>query len=322
MEDSDIVIFRAIYNFLKDVSSACTKKYKPLALYTRLVEKTTIVNEEPIMKHVSVFREFCTGNRKGFETQKVGDLQNTKISYSERVYIDITHLFKIIEKVDHEAIWKHLLIISTLTDKEGNSKNILKEIKKKEKNAKLNLGKGNEANFINNMVEKVGENIDPNTSNPMEAVSSIMSSGIFTELIGDMNKGVESGDMNLGGLMGVVQNMMGSLDGKLNEKGQGGGQGGLGDMTKMMSTMMSSLNLDEQEGDEINNEDKSKEDNIREQIEKDIEIAYMVEEDVDEENVDEENTKQEENIDEIENTKQEDINKQVEKIEEIKDDTN
>ena len=289
MEQTDLVTFRAIANFLKDISSACTKKYKPLALYNRLIEKTTIVNEEPILKHVSVFKKFCISNRKALEKQNYQELKNSKISYSERVYINMEHLFKITDKADHEAIWKHLLIISTLIDKEGNSKNILKEIDHKEKNnknVKLSLGKSNEADFINNMVEKVGENINPDVSNPMEAVSSIMSSGVFTDLIGDMNKGIESGDMNLGGLMGVVQNMMGSLDGKMNEAESK--ENGLGDMTKMMSNMMSSLNLDEEDGNKntpnkTNNE--SKEQKIIKEIEKDIENAYVEEEEEENEDI-------------------------------------
>ena len=303
MEQTDLVTFRAISNFLTDVSEAITGKYKPLALYNRLISKTTIVNEEPILKHVNLFKDFCKDNRKALEEQDLSSLKNPRISYSERVYFDIGHIFKITNKVDHSAIWKHLLIISTLTDKEGNSKNILKEM-----STNTQKPTTNETNFINNMVEKVGESIDPNTSNPMDAVSSIMSSGIFNDLVNDMSGGIEKGDMNIGGLMGVVQNMMSSLDGQMGEAGASMGDGKnnpMGDMTGMMNTMMSSLggnamgSSDNPMGDMTNmmntmmssfeeepsnsSPDDDKEKLIREQIEKDIENAYAVEEVVEEE---------------------------------------
>ena len=71
----------------------------------------------------------------------------------------------------------------------------------------------------------------------MEAVSSIMQSGIFTELVGGMGSGLEDGTLDLGKLMGSVQKMVTTL----NEE-HGGGENGEGDeAVNMINTMMGTI---------------------------------------------------------------------------------
>ena len=72
--------------------------------------------------------------------------------------------------------------------------------------------KGNEEDFLSNIMDKVGKHIDPTkTSNPAEMMSGIMSSGLFTELMNDMNEGMSSGDLDINKMMGSLQGMIGNL---------------------------------------------------------------------------------------------------------------
>ena len=92
-------------------------------------------------------------------------------------------IFSDADRETSAIIWKHLLTISALVDPTGKAKQLLKEASKKNNN-------GLEANFLTNIIEKVEENVDPD-ANPMEAVTSIMQSGVFQELVTGMGEGLQ-----------------------------------------------------------------------------------------------------------------------------------
>ena len=154
----------------------------------------------------------------------------------------------IFEKADSETkeiIWNHLLTISAAVDPAGKAKQILEE----------NAKKGdNEASFLSDIIGKVEKQVDPQTSkNPMEAVSSIMNSGIFTDLLGGMGNGIQNGSLDLGKLMGTVQNMVGSLTSQMQESGVGEGTDGAPDlsgMLGMLTPMLNSMNPETQTDNE------------------------------------------------------------------------
>ena len=179
--------------------------------------------------------------------KKVTNITQTKILYSQRVFIDIVDIFNIADADTTKVIWQHLLCISALVDPAGKAKEVLKE----------NLASGKtgtgEANFLTDIINKVEKHVDPN-ANPMEAVSSIMKSGIFTELIGGMNQGLSDGSLDIVKLMGAVQGMVGQLgektggdpqadgamqmlSGMMSGVGKGGGGGGAPDMASFIQGM-------------------------------------------------------------------------------------
>ena len=122
------------------------------------------------------------------------------------------NIFELADNESKNVIWKHLLTITAFVDPSSNAKKLLKEMSE---DSKSKGESGNEANFLSNIIEKVEKNIDPEeaSKNPMAAVSSIMSSGVFTDLISNMQSGIEKGDLDLGKLMGTVQGMLGSMGG-------------------------------------------------------------------------------------------------------------
>lgn len=220
---TSLITFRAISTFMNELGEIFGKNQHSLKLYCRLINKTTIAHEAPIQKHIEAFRIFCTSNRDAILEKDNSKLNLTKISYSTRVYVDISRILKSADSETSTIIWKHLLLISALVDPAGKAKEILK-----------NSSNGQESNFISNIIDKVEQNIDPN-ANPLEAVTSIMKSGVFNDLISGMNNGLEDGSLDLGKLMGTVSGMISNLG------GQEGNKEGGNETMHMINTMMGSM---------------------------------------------------------------------------------
>jgi len=239
MDDTLLISFKAICSFIKDLNEEFGKRQKSLALYSRLIEKTGIMHETPIKKHLEAFKSFCMYNREAIAKQDRHSILEPKIMYSERVYIDMNHIFSMAEKDKEttEIIWKHILTISAILDPSNNAKKILQEHIDKSKS------KGSECKeeeFISSLIDKVEKSIDPSqvSDNPMQAISQMMSSGVITDLIGNMQSGLSSGDLDLNKLMGTVQGMMSKVGG-----GNDTGMPDLGGMMNMFGGMMGGGNI-------------------------------------------------------------------------------
>ena len=235
--DTSLVTFKAISNFTTSLEEVFGKDERPLKLYVHLISKTTLSHEKAIQKHIEAFRVFCTANRDAFESKSVSKFVETKISYSERVYIDIARIFAAADKDTKVVIWKHLLTISALVDPTGKARQILKDA------AEKGSAPVTEANFLSDIIGKVEEHVDPE-ANPMEAVASIMKSGVFAELVGGMGNGLQDGSLDLGKLMGTVQTMVTSLSGDASGPGKEGDN-----PLELISTMMGSINAGAKSGE-------------------------------------------------------------------------
>jgi len=198
-------------------------------LYQRLINKTTVNHEKTIEKHILAFRKFCVNNRDLILSKNISKLSSveSKIEYSDKVFIDFESIFKSADKDTTMVIFDHLLTISALVDPTSKAKEILK-----------NDEKSKEADFLSTMIEKVEENVDINSSNPMEVVNSIMSSGVFNDLLSNMNNSLQDGSRDLGKLVGTVEKLCSNMA----PKGVDGGGGGGANNINLMQ-MLGSLNL-------------------------------------------------------------------------------
>jgi hypothetical protein len=236
MSDNSLVAFKAISTFTNDLGSIFADKQHSLRLYCHLLNKTTLAHERAIRKHMEAFRSFCVENREAIlskdETKFIGNnvvkitkkIKNdriVRIKYSENVYIDIDLIFKEADKETKQVIWKHLLVISALLDPTGNAKELLK------------ASKGKEADFLSNIISKVEEHVKPDSKNPMEAISSIMSSGVFGDILSGMNDGLSDGSLDLTKLMTSVSSMVTGLSSAAGVENK--------EQTEAINTMMSSL---------------------------------------------------------------------------------
>jgi hypothetical protein len=207
---NNILIFKAISGFIRDLSDLYGKEQHSLNLYRRLIEKTSIIHEQAISKNIEIFRKFCVANREAFQLADSDKVGETVIKYSDKVFIDMAAIFKLADSDSKQSIWKHLLTISAFVDPGSNAKKMLKEMSQDSKNKG---GTGKEEDFLSSIIQKVEGSIDPEaaTANPMAAISSIMTSGVFTDLIGSMQSGIESGELNIEKMLGTVQSMLGGL---------------------------------------------------------------------------------------------------------------
>ena len=209
MEDNSLIAFKAITNFTKELTSVFGKTHRPLKLYNHLITKTTLAHDEIIKKHIQAFREFCVENSDALYEKNKQKITKTKVEYSNRVYIDLKLILNKADRETSNVIWQHLLTISALVNPAGKAKQVLKELKEKSNN-----DSSNEIDFIQNLISKVETEVDPN-ANPLEAVTSIMQSGMFQNLVTDITENVNNGNFN-------INRMIGSLKGVITEFSEDG----------------------------------------------------------------------------------------------------
>lgn len=184
-----------------------------LKLYNHLLRKTNIKHRAPVSRHLQIFTEFCKNNRKQILSSNTA-FQQTKLEYSKRVYIDFSKIFKDIEDGDEgpetqSVLFDHLLVLSMVFDPEGQANKVLKEKAGDEANDEIKHLFGNNP-FLAEMMEKVEGHVKPG-ANPMEAMSSMVSSGLLEELVGGMQQKIQSGEVDMDQLMGSVQRITSSL---------------------------------------------------------------------------------------------------------------
>lgn len=214
INDSTLLIFKAITSFISDMNDTFGKDYKPLLLYSHLIEKTGIIHEEPIKKHIHIFQQFVTDNEQAIFEKNVELFKESVIRYSDKVYIDIRKMFELSKDsvADCNSIWKHLLTLSALLNPTGQAKEILKKDKEVE-------SVNQEDDFLSGLIDKVGKHIDPTSTNPMDSMNNLMSSGVFGELMNSMDKGIGDGTLDMQKMVGSLQKMIGSLSTMMESDG-------------------------------------------------------------------------------------------------------
>jgi hypothetical protein len=211
-------------------------KHRPLKLYAHLISKTTIAHDKPIQKHIDAFASFCSVNRNAIFEKDHTKLSKSNILYSKRVFINMKEIFELADKDTREIIWKHLLTISALVDPLGEAKKILKE------ESSSRSQQDGEVDFLSNILSRVESHVDPN-ANPMEAITNIMQSGIFTELVETMGTGLQDGSLDLGKLMGTVQTMVTKMSGETgNDESSSQAMSVINSMMSNMQTSIANKN--------------------------------------------------------------------------------
>jgi hypothetical protein len=261
MDNTSVLIFKAICEFVSELNNEFGSSHKNIALYNRLLEKTGIVNVGPVNKHIDCFRNFFLKNQKAMEEKNTEFLVEQKISYSDRVFIDVSVILRKASKDNSKVIWQHLLNIWCLIDPASQARRLLSESLKNSENKDGTA----EEDFLTNIISKVEQTVSKekiDQENPMAAISTLMQSGVMTDLVNGMQKGLSDGSLNVGKLMSSVQTIMGKMGGDRSGIGglpnmQGGGMQGMPDLSQMMSMigpmmgnmMNSNMNSNEEKSD-------------------------------------------------------------------------
>ena len=232
--DTEILAFKAIFAFINDIGDIYNNKQKSLSLYYRLINKTTFNNTLAIQKNIDIFKKFIEQNTQAIINKNIDLFNKNTIEYSDNVFINVVHLLKLAKQDGNdECIWQHLTTILAILDPSKGAKKLLQD----NDTSTINIQSdgSSESNFLKDIVDKVETNIDP-AQNPAEALNAVMSSGVLTDLMTSMTQGMENGNLDLGKLMGSVQNMVSQVT---QENGNVPNE--LATMTQNLGNMVSSL---------------------------------------------------------------------------------
>ena len=226
----DIPVFTTIKTFVADLHEIYGQKQKTLALYNRLLQKTSIEHEESVQKHIDAFRKFVTTNRSGILAKDTSLMNEHKVFYNDRVYINIFYIINSSDAETKSVIWTHLLVLSAYLDPLSGAKDKLKQTKKAP-TGKIEMPEGPTGDFLGNIVNTLQDTINVDeSSNPMDVFGQIMNSGAFSNILGMVTGGMDNGQIDMGQLMGMAQGMLSQMGGPQG----GGGEGGMPDIGAML----------------------------------------------------------------------------------------
>ncbi len=193
MDNNTALAFNTICNFIRDLSASFGNKQKSLLLYGHLIEKTGLIHIDPVKKHINIFKKYIEENQEAIENRDKSKFNSTSISYSDKVAIDLKGVFSMCDKEEEKVVWNHLLTISAVLNPLGNAKQILKDLTASSSGKKGGGSDFNEDNFLKNIMDKIGsevENCDTENMNPMQMIGSMMSSGALNEIFHTISSGL------------------------------------------------------------------------------------------------------------------------------------
>lgn len=200
-DEKNLIVFNTFSKLIEELHQSFGDKFEGLVLYNRLIEKTAVVHKKAINRHITEISSFCKENATAIYNKDCTKLVKKDLTYSENISIDVESIFNIADKDEKNTIWKYFVIMSAYVDPTGKVKEYFD---KKKDNPEYTYE--NEDDFLKNMIHKVEGTVGDN-QNPMDAVGKILSSGVFTDLVSDMNAGLKTGNLDLSKLMGSVQNL-------------------------------------------------------------------------------------------------------------------
>lgn len=186
MEDDNLLVFKIITTIVSKVNDMCGETHLNIQLYNRLLEKTTLTNTNSIDRHISLFRDFCISNSESIIKRDCDKFESDGVNFSDNIYINFKSVFGEGNEEDCDMLW-------------GMLNNLCKKTRPRDKK------------FLANLMGKIEGSVDVNTNNPMEAITSMMSSGVFSDLVGTMTSGLSNGDITLGSLFGQMNDLAGNL---------------------------------------------------------------------------------------------------------------
>lgn len=247
-DNTTLVAFKAICNFVKDLNFAFGDRLPPLQLYAHLLDKTGLINEEPIRKHISIFQDFVDKNEEAILQKSVSLLQdNHVLKYSEKVYINLNGVIQLSETEDIGTLWTHLLTITAILKPTSRAKDILRQHRHElmtieEETVPVspsvsasapasasasagnadpfqNIGNlletlmGGMGSFANNGAGAAGTGGIGASQNPMEMLGSLMNSPI----VANMMKTFNEGDIDMPKIVDGMQKTLSTLQTVLDQ---------------------------------------------------------------------------------------------------------
>lgn len=234
LDERKLKAFNAIVSFVTDLNEAFgnPKNVTPLSLYTRLVVNHIKFTEvDRIDSALSGFETFVDKYSSAImKCEWDGIPRDTVIPYgtSDKICLEIQKYIYKADELTRKVIRQHLLTIGAILRPVDNEALLnaltsasLQNIKPLELNAPkdlktaLNIDENTkEGKFISGIMYKVKdamEDMGGDTGNPTAALMNLATSGVIPELIGGLQAGVSSGEMDMTKLMHTMIGAMHTL---------------------------------------------------------------------------------------------------------------
>lgn len=187
-----------------------------MALYERLIMKTTLSHKDAVEKHINAFRAFYQAGKESIISKTPSFTIN--IFYSAKVFINMNEVFKIdMDEDTRSAIWNHLYVISVLFDPSVKDSlpthKALTTFSNPLSNMTSALSNSEEDQLLSKVISKVQQHVTEDTTDPQQAISSILSSDLIPELVGTINSGMSNGTFDIGKMISSVEKMVGGMGG-------------------------------------------------------------------------------------------------------------
>lgn len=205
VNEKELAAFKTIVEFVTNLYEHLSQygvKNKPLSLYYRLVTNSRIHDDDIILQHIRCFKSFCVANRVPIR-ERQNTFETNKIVFSDNIYIDMNMVFSKADTETQSVIQEYLLTISAYVDPENKTKDVLQALKSEP---------SNENQFLSNMIETLGSQIDPSkTKNPLALLTDMMSSNVVGSMMENMNNDIDSGKLNIDKLMSSMMGIMNTM---------------------------------------------------------------------------------------------------------------
>lgn len=207
-----ILVFRAVVEFVDDLWNLySTKGTSPLAVYRRLLQRLKEDDDESMNKVMMGFARFLVNNEQVLLANKLEEIaQGVNIRYgtSERLYIPIQKYYHKADANGRLAIRRHLINISHILDpSELKTELIAEELEELGVESNTNEGK-----FIADIIAEAKNSMgDVDAGDPIQATMGLVSSGILSKMMGGLQQGVESGELDPQKLFSSMQGIVGQF---------------------------------------------------------------------------------------------------------------
>ncbi len=171
------------------------KRFHSIKLYARLIGAASPENprhEDAITKHLNLFTQLCLSNGAAIVGRDKAALENARVAYSDKVYIDLPNVLNAASEAEAATIWTHLLAINvSLVPDDGDALRALR--------ASLNNGAS-----VNSLLGQAKEiyacYVGDSEENPMEKVEAMIASGGLQRAQQEVVDGFKNGSIDLGHL--------------------------------------------------------------------------------------------------------------------------
>lgn len=202
-------IFKAITEFADQLNDAFGKEDVNVNKVYRILTKTSITNRKVLERHLIIFHGFLELNRMPILARTPEKFTEAYIELTERIKMNLKEIIIKSDANTRKIIWQHLFNIMYLYNPEDAIvKNELK-VSMAENETRENKFLMDTFNKFESVMKKPES--DEQAKDPMAMMGSLLQSGFLNDMIGNINNGVNKGDLNIKNLISTVQNLLGNL---------------------------------------------------------------------------------------------------------------